>query len=99
MSEEAINEAATLQCDCDAAQLYQQVKQKETYAEANIKKLFENDGEQMQETLLQIVPALAWRRLTKVTITSQEGIKATLTAKERSIRVERTETNKSTLEN
>ncbi len=99
MTEKKINEAATLQCNCEAAQLFQKVEHKKNYAEANIKTLFADDGEAVIEALINLVPALAWRRLSKASITTPEGIKATLTAKETSIRVDRTETNKSTLEN
>lgn len=99
MSDEEVNKAATMECNCDAAQLYQKNERKKNYAEANIKELFAEDGEAVQRALLDIVPALAWRQLTKVSITTQEGIKATLTGKEASIKVERTEVNKSALEN
>lgn len=99
MTEEQINKAATLECDCEAAGVYKKAYEKRTYAEANVKTLFAEDGEAVQQALFDVIPALAWRTLSKVSITTQEGIKATLTAKEASIKVERTETTKRTLEN
>lgn len=95
MDEGQINEAATMECNCEAAQMHQRAHYKKVSATANIKKLFESDGETLQEALINVVPALAWRNLAKVSIVSQDGIKATLTAKEDKIKVERTETIKS----
>lgn len=48
--------------------------------------------------IMETVDGLAHQRIKKVNITNAEGIKATLTAKENSIKVERTEVLKKSLE-
>ena len=98
MTEDDINKQATLQCNCDEAQFLQKIEQKKTYAEANVKRLFADDGQALTAMLLETVPLLACQKVRKFTATTAEGIKATLTAKENSIKVERTEVKKSALE-
>jgi len=98
LTEDEINKLATLQCNCDEAQALQKMEQKKTYAEANIKRLFTDDGQLLVETLLKVVQPLACQRIKKLSVTTSEGIRATLTAKENSIKVERTEVKKSALE-
>lgn len=98
MTDEQITEAATLQCTCDAAQEHQKATRKANYAEANIKELFGEDGETIINALIPLAKPIAWGRIVKVSMTTEQGIKATLTAKASAIRVERTETNKKALE-
>ena len=98
MTEEQIDKQATLQCDCDEAQWLQRAARKKTYADANIKRLFADDGQMILNMLLELTEPLALQRIKKFTATTEEGIRATLTAKENSIKVERTEVKKSSLE-
>lgn len=98
MTEEEINKQATLQCNCDEAQFLQKVEQKKTYAEANIKQLFENDGAGLKHILLEACSCLAAQNIKKITVTTADGVRATLTAKENSIKCERTVTDKKSLE-
>lgn len=98
LTDDETDKLATLQCNCDEAEAYQRQEQKKTYAEANIKRLFEDDSEVLTKVLLDTVQPLACHKINKVTITTENGVRATLTAKEQSIKVERTETKKSSLE-
>lgn len=98
LDETEVNKLATLQCNCDEAQALQKMEQKKTYCEANIKRLFTDDGALLVQTLLEVVQPLACQRIKKLTATTTEGIRATLTAKENSIKVEHTEVKKSSLE-
>lgn len=98
LNEDEINKLATLQCNCDEAQYLQKVEQKKTYAEANVKRLFENDGAAALEVMLHAVSPLACQKIKKLSLVTGEGIRATLTAKENSIKVERVEIEKSALE-
>lgn len=98
MTEEEINKQASLQCNCDEAQFLQKVEQKKTYAAANIKRLFENDGQAALQVMLNAVEPLACQKIKKLSLVTGEGIRATLTAKENSIKVERVEIEKSALE-
>lgn len=98
LTQEEIDKIATLQCGCDDAQALQKIEQKITYAQANIERLFAADGGAVMEVLLNAVEPLACQRIKKATLVTGEGIRATLTAKENSIKVERVETNKKALE-
>lgn len=98
LTEDEVNKLATLQCNCDEAQALQKVEQKKTYAEANIKQLFENDGAGLKHILLEACSCLAAQNIKKISITTSEGVRATLTAKENSIKCERTVTDKKSLE-
>lgn len=98
MTEEAITAAATYECNCEAAQVHRAAEDKKTRAMASIKTIFEEDGETIRTALEGLVEALAWKRLTKVTVVAADGIKATMTAKDSAIKVERTETIKTALE-
>ena len=98
LTEDEVNKLATLQCNCDEAQALQKVEQKKTYAEANIKQLFENDGAGLKHVLLEACGCLAAQNIKKISITTADGVKATLTAKENSIKCERTVTDKKSLE-
>ncbi len=97
-TEEEINKLATLQCNCNEAQAFQKVEQKKTCAEANIKQLFKDDGTKLKHALLEACDGLASQNIKKVTITTAEGVRATLTSKENSIKCERTVTDKKSLE-
>lgn len=98
LTEDKINELATLQCDCDEAQYLQKIERKKTYAEANVRRLFQEDCPGLAKMIMETVDGLAHQRIKKVNITNAEGVKATLTAKENSIKVERTEVLKKSLE-
>lgn len=98
ISDEMKVHLATMECGCDEARAYQLIENKKTYAEGNIKALCEPDGETVEDILLNMVDALARMHLNKASITTSEGIRITLTAKERSIKVERVETIKTTRE-
>lgn len=98
LTPEEIDKLATLQCNCDAAQALQKLEQKKTYAEANVRTLFENDGSAAVDLLLRAVTPLASKNIKKLSLVTTDGVKATLTAKENSIKVERTVTDHSALE-
>lgn len=98
LTEDEINKLATLQCNCDEAQALQKIEQKKTYADANIKRLFENDGAGLKQIMLSATGCLAAQNIKKISITTAEGVRATLTAKENSIKCERTVTDKKSLE-
>ena len=98
MTYDQVNHQATLQCDCEGAQWLQKVEEKKSKAAENIQRLFEEDGQEFVEMLLLLVSPLALKEISKFTATTAAGIKATLTAKEKSIKIERTETKKSCLE-
>lgn len=98
LTEDEINKLATLQCNCDEAQALQKVEQKKTYAEANIKRLFEGDCAGLRHVLLESTGCLAAQNIKKITVTTADGVRATLTAKENSIKCERTVTDKKSLE-
>ena len=98
LTDDEVNKLAILECNCDEAQAVQKVEQKKTYAEANIKRLFAEDGESFTEMLLSMVDGLAKQNIKKISAVSAMGIRAQLTAKENSIKVERTEVKKSALE-
>lgn len=98
LTEQEVNKLAIMQCNCDEAQALQKCEQKKTYADANIKRLFEGESQCIQELLIGHTEALSRQIIKKVTVTTSEGIRGTLTAKENSIKVERTEVKKSSLE-
>ena len=98
LTEDEINKLATLQCNCDEAQALQKVEQKKTYAEANIKRLFEGDCAGLRHVLLESTGCLAAQNIKKITVTTADGVRETLTAKENSIKCERTVTDKKSLE-
>lgn len=98
MTEEQINKAAALQCNCEGAQTFQNAENKITQAESNVKAVFAEEGPQLIKALTALLPDLAWKRITKVSLVTGEGIRATLTAKDSTIKVERTETIKTTAE-
>lgn len=52
----------------------------------------------LAKILIETVDGLAHQKVKKVNITNADGVKATLTAKENSIKVERTEVLKRSLE-
>ena len=93
-----IDKMATMQCVCEEAMIYKRNEQKKTYAEANVKKLFESDGTGLQKVLMEAIEHLAKKNIVKITITTKEGVKATLTARENSIKCERALTDKKVLE-
>lgn len=97
LSEEEINRLATMECNCIDAQVVQRIDQRKNYAEANIKKLFDSDIS-IKDLALNSIELLASQRIKKISITSAEGVKATLTARENSIKCERFIINKQTLE-
>lgn len=98
LTQEEADKLATLECSCDEAQTLQKIEQKKTYAEANVSKLFAGDGAAAVEVMLHAVAPLACQKIKKLTLTTADGVKATLTAKENSIKVERVVTDRSALE-
>lgn len=98
LTPEEVDKLATLQCNCEGAQMVQKIEQKKTYAEANVRKLFDDDGKAAVDVMLRAVDPLARRQIVKLSLTTIEGVKATLTAKENSIKVERIVTDRSALE-
>lgn len=98
MKGEELNKLATMQCTCEEALAFQKVEQKKTYAEANIKQLFAEDGKAFTDVMIAAAGSLASKSIKKMTLVNQQGIRATLTAKENTIKIERTFTDKSILE-
>ena len=98
LEENEIIHLASLQCACDEARAYQKVDQKKTYAEANIKQLFSEDEKAFTDIMLSAVGFLANMTIKKMSLTNEYGVRATLTAKENSIKVERVATDKNVLE-
>ena len=98
LTEEELDRLATLQCGCDEAIAIQKVEQKKTYAESNIKQLFAEDGKAFVDVMIAAAGSLANKSIKKMTLVNEQGIRATLTAKENTIKIERVITDKSVLE-
>lgn len=98
LTEAEQRQQALLACNCSDGVNARRAKQRAEKAKENINILFEGDGEIIIDALSNIVPAIANNTFAKVSITTEAGIKATLTAKEQSIKVERTEKKTAALE-
>ncbi len=99
-----INEAATLQCDCEAAQEYAKAKERKDKAKKRITELFGSGAEKpvaddVVNLLLSTVDAIEDKHMKGITVDVGHGIKAKVSkmAKE-SIKVERSENKKTTYE-
>lgn len=98
LDKEAISKLAASQCKCEGAENYRKIESKKKTAISNIEELFKSDKKSLKKILLQAVDGLAEQSIKRVAIKTDDGINATLTAKEKSIKVERTETKKDSLE-
>ena len=86
-----INLAATMECGCDEARAFQATERKKTYAEANIRALLEEEPESIRQYCIGLIKPFAEETITKVKLTTRDGIVITMTAKEKSIKIERDE--------
>lgn len=98
LNEDELTELAVMECDCDEAQAYQKIIKKRDYAQDNIKILFKGDGEALTKALTYLTEPLATQAITKVNVTTIRGIRATMTAKEDTIKIDRVVTDKQSLE-
>lgn len=98
LTEDMIGHLVTMQCRCDEAREYQKIEQKKTYAEGNINKILEEDGDTIRQICLGMVDALARQTITKVSVTTLKGIRVMMTGKANSIKIERIETIKESME-
>lgn len=98
MTPEQLEYVVTLECECDEAMAFKAIESKKNYAASNIKVLFSKDGMTVMNLLLDHVDALARQTIKKVTIVTADGVRGTLTAKESTIKVDRTETIKESME-
>lgn len=92
--EHQLNHLAAMACNCDEAKAYKDKANMTTYAEAAIKDFFKEDSECVREWLISCLPKLADWTIEKISVTLEDGVKATLTRKEGSIGVQRVETLK-----
>lgn len=98
LTQEEVDRLAALECACDDAQYFQMIERKKAYAEANIRKVLETDGENVRAACMGMVQQLAEQKIRKISLQTDNGINITMTAKEKSIRIERKETKKTAME-
>lgn len=103
-SEDEINQAATSQCECDAAQSYIKAQRRKEKAKKRIHELFGSAAEkpiaeEVVDILLLSVDAIEEKTIKSLTVDIGQGAKGKIikTAKE-NIRVERSESKKTTFE-
>ena len=94
MTQDAVDREATLECACDEARVEAAIEKKKRYAEANIRELFEKDGDTITQVLYGAIDPVARQYIKSVTIFYADGVKAVLKGKAESISVERIETVK-----
>ena len=97
MNQGEVDKLATLQCDCDEAKAYQEVEQRKTYADANVKELFDDCGA-IKDVLLKMTGIVAAKDILRVSITDGNGVQGKMTIRDSKIKVERVEIERKSLE-
>lgn len=76
--EEVVNEEVTRKCNCEEAMAAEEVRRVITYAEADIKRFFEDRGlDSFKEILMAAVEPVARKNVMKVSLSS-DGYTATM---------------------
>ena len=97
-TEEQLDYLATLECDCERAQDFAELERKKNQAWANIDMLFENEGDSIKQMLKSAAESMLNGNIAKLSLTSSKGVKCSLSFRGSSVKAERTETEKKSLE-
>ena len=99
VSEENLNELATEECDCISAALARKRAKTQAEAEDNVEKLFRGDLPEVADLLSASISLIVNRQISKVTIDTGKKIKAqAVRLSNGTVKVERSETNKTVME-
>ncbi len=99
LSEENLNELATEECDCISAALARKRAKTQAEAEDNVEKLFRGDLPEVADLLSASISLIVNRQISKVTIDTGKKIKAqAVRLSNGTVKVERSETNKTVME-
>lgn len=98
MTQDNIDHAAVMQCNCDAAEEYQKRHRNAEFAKANINEIFGDDADALRQYLHAAVDKMANGILSSAKVETTTGIKAEIVLKKFKYKVTRIETNKDTRE-
>ena len=94
MTQQQADEEATLECECVEARANAKIEEKKRYAKNAAVSMFKKDGDTVTEIIITCLDALARRRIKKLTLNYDDGIKAVITGNEDTIAIEHIETTR-----
>lgn len=98
MTQEQIEHAAVMQCNCEESLQYQIRNRNAAFAKNNINEIFDEDAEALKDFLHKAVDKMASGVFASIKCETTTGVKAEVVLKKSKYKVTRTQTNKTSLE-